>query len=564
MRPLTEHERRKAGGRRAQDRELSRLRERVAALETALSLSRGEPQRSSSPTSDVPGRDRSRLEITLDSIADAVITTNRAGTIDQINAVACSLTGVPKSEAEGQPLGEVFRVGTNPRSAEATIAVATTGAHATATLDPITLWDKSGKPRTIELSASSIRGSGEEVLGTVLVFRDITQRRENEARRLQSDKLSAIAELVGSLSHELNNLFSATMSFAELLRLRMEPETDPDATQFAEGIIDNTRRASDLVGRLLAFARERPRESSPVDVHHVLEGVTEHIAETHDQQFAIELKLEAHDLFVRGDAQSLRDSLLNLIINAAESMPEGGVVRVSTAVVELDAERCKHTLLPVRPGRYLQVTVADTGVGIPTELQGRIYEPFFTTKRGGKVTGLGLSVVYGTLRDHGGTIEIESKVGSGTTIRVYLPQHADLTLSSLRPNNQLVSGHGHILLVDDEPTLRRAGSALLKRLGYEVTVAEDGLAAVEKYSEDPKRFALVLLDIMMPKLNGRDTLRRLRAINPDVKALYISAFGLSSEDPSAEDGVQGVIRKPFTAATLSQRIAEVLEPGPSE
>jgi signal transduction histidine kinase len=438
------------------------------------------------------------------------------------------------------------------------MAVATTGAHSTATLDPITLWDRDGKPRTIELSASSIRGAGEEILGTVLVFRDITQRRENEARRLQSDKLSTIAELVGSLSHELNNLFSATMSFAELLRLRMDPVADPDATQYAEGIIDNTRRASDLVGRLLAFARERPRESSPVDIHHVLESVTERVREARHPQVTIDLNLEARDLFVRGDAQSLRDSLLNLIVNAAEAMPDGGVVKVSTAVVELDAAHCQHTLLPVRPGRYLRVEVTDTGRGIPPGLQGRIFEPFFTTKRAGKVTGLGLSVVYGTLRDHGGTIEIESKVNCGTTIRVYLPQRADLTLSSLRPDNELVSGHGHILLVDDEPTLRRAGSALLKRLGYEVTVAEDGFRAVELFGEDPKRFDLVLLDIMMPKLNGRETLRRLRAITPDVKALYISAFGLTSEGPSAEDDVQGVIRKPFTAATLSQRIAEVL------
>ena len=541
--------RRKIASRKAGDAELEALRRRIAQLESRLQKLTNE---------NPPSGDASQLAVTLDSIADAVITTDPEGKVARLNPVAERLTGFTQGEAIGRPLTEVFRVGSSHRSADAAMVIATTGPHSTTTLDPITLWARKGSARTIELSASSIRGAADEVFGTVLVFRDVTERREHEARKIQSDKLQAIGQLVGGLSHELNNLFAATMSYAELLRLRVAPVEDSDFTLYAESIVDNTRRASDLVGRLLAFARERPRESAPVDVHHVLQDVVEQSSDP-SSNIAVDLTTDATDSFVRGDAQALRDSLLNLYMNAREAMPTGGRLRFSTAVVELSVEHCHSSILPIHPGRYLQITVEDNGVGIPKTMLGRIFEPFFTTKRLGNVAGLGLSVVYGTMRDHGGTVEIESEPHLGTKIRLFLPQQGEIPITSLRPSHELVPGKGRLLLVDDEPTLRRAGSALLKRIGYDVVVAGDGVEAVAIFKQAPQSFDLVLLDIIMPKMNGREALKELRRIDPNVKALYISAFGLSSEDPSAEDGVQGVIRKPFTAATLSQRIAEVLD-----
>lgn len=550
---------RKPGSRKQRNAEVEALRRRMAFLEAQLKSCEGmSPQFAhDKPPSTAPDADSDRLAVTLDSIADAVITTTSTGLVERINPVAARLTGYDPREAIGLPLSEVFRVGSSHRSPGETLTLATTGAHGSATLDPITLWDRQGTAHSIELSASSIREHGERGSGTVLVFRDVTERREYEARRTQSDKLQAIGQLVGGLSHELNNLFSATMSFAELLRLRTHSGEDPEYGQYAESIVDNTRKASDLVGRLLAFSRERTRERAPVDLHHVIQDVLEQSADAL-RELNVELATDAPDAFVRGDAQALRDSLLNLLANAREAMAKGGRLRLATSVVELTPSKCKTSILPVSPGRYLKVEVADDGTGIPVALLGRIFEPFFTTKRGGPVSGLGLSVVYGTVRDHGGTIEIESAEERGTTVRLFLPLQGEIPITSLRPSHELVKGRGRLLLVDDEPTLRRAGAALLKRLGYDVSVAEDGIIALEIFSAAPKSYDLVLLDIIMPRMNGRETLRELRKIDPDVKALYISAFGLSSEDPSAEDGVQGVIRKPFTAATLSQRVSEVL------
>ncbi|MGC4068353.1 MAG: response regulator [Polyangiaceae bacterium] len=303
-----------------------------------------------------------------------------------------------------------------------------------------------------------------------------------------------------------------------------------------------------LVGRLLAFARERPRESAPVDVHHLVEEISERPEPT--STVTLSAQLDAPDAFVRGDAQALRDSLVNLATNARESMPAGGAVRLHTENVELHRSsqngRCFHS-----PGTL--PTYRGHGYG-RRDLRRRIFldifEPFSPRSAEGAFPGLGLSVVYATVRDHGGTLEVESAPDREPESDVLAPTERYSTLES-RPSHQLVEGRGRLLLADDEPTLRRAEAALLRKLGYDVCLAEDGERAVEIYRTDPLGFDLVLLDIMMPKLNGRETLKALRRINPRVKALYISAFGLSSDDPSAEDGVQGVIRKPFTAATLS-------------
>jgi signal transduction histidine kinase/CheY-like chemotaxis protein len=384
-------------------------------------------------------------------------------------------------------------------------------------------------------------------------------RQTTEAKRLQADKLQAIEQLVGGLCHEFNNLLAGTMTFAELLRQCSTDCGAEQAVQYADGILENTRRASGLVGRLSAFARESPRESTPVDVHSVLDELVEEFRTDGASHLEIDYSARALDSYVRGDAQALRSALLNLLVNASEAMPTGGRLSIATEVALLDEAQCRDALLPIQKGKYLRIDIEDRGIGIQPQLLGRIFEPFYTTKRAGPAAGLGLSVVYGTIRDHGGTLDVESTVGVGTRVRIHLPLPTEIPIESLRPTDEIVMGSGRLLLADDEPSLRRSTGALLRRLGYEVVTAVDGAEAVELFRNDPSGFDLVLLDIMMPKLNGRDALRELRRIAPNVKAMYVSAFGLSGEDPTLEDGVEGVLRKPFTAAMLSQRIANVLE-----
>jgi PAS domain S-box-containing protein len=498
------------------------------------------------------------LSVTLNCIADGVITADAFGKVRRINPIAERLTGWDAAHAIGRPLAEVFCVGASPRSGEPLGHLSGSGTHSSVVLDPITLLDRRGVQHSVEMSASAIQDAASESYGTIIIFRDVTRRQELEAKKVQSDKLQAVSQLVGGLAHEFNNLLAGTMNFAELLRLRLGT-TDGDASQYAEGIIENTRRASGLVGRLLAFACERPRESVPVDVHGILEELVDDFSAECSPQLRILNHLDATDSFVQGDAQALRESLLNLLTNACEASGISGTIEVRTKIVQLDDNQCRKAMLPVKRGRYLCVEVRDHGKGIPQHLLGRIFEPFFTTKRRDEAAGLGLSVVYGTIRDHAGNIEVETQSGQGTAIRLYLPSPLEVPLESLRPSHQVIQGKGRLLLADDEPSLRRSTGALLRRLGYDVVLAEDGAQALAIFRADPTAFDLVLLDIIMPRMNGREALREMRRIAPGVKAMYVSAFGLSSEDPTTEDGVEGVIRKPFTAAVISQRLADVLE-----
>lgn len=549
--------------------ELRHLRARLTELEACLSAGSGaQSQNHVSQTLTIaemahPVRsvrnDEQILSVALDCIADAVITTNAEGRVQRINPVAERLTGWSHVEAEGRPLAEVLRIGATPRSADPALPLSTPGSHTSTTLEPITLWDRRGAPHSIEISASAIREAESESYGTIIIFRDVTSRRELEAKKVQTDKLEAISQLVGGLAHEFNNLLAGTMNFAELLRLRVEGGGDRDARQFTEGIMENTRRASGLVSRLLAFACERPRESNTVDIHSLLDELVEEFSRESGRDSNVEIAAEAPDAFIRGDAQAIRVALSNLLHNSDEAMQSSGKIVIHTDEVTLDDAYCRRSLLPVTRGRYLRIAVEDSGTGIQSHLLGRIFEPFFTTKRSGQAAGLGLSVAYGTIRDHAGTIEVESRSGVGTRVRVLLPLPLAIPIDSLRPAHQIVTGRGRLLLADDEPSLRRSTGALLRKLGYEVVLAENGAEAVELFRSDPIGFDLVLLDIIMPKMNGRDALRELRKTEPKVKALYVSAFGLSSEDPTTEDGVQGVIRKPFTAAVLSQRVADALE-----
>lgn len=379
------------------------------------------------------------------------------------------------------------------------------------------------------------------------------------AKRLLAEKLRAMEQLVGGLAHEFNNLLAGTMNYAELLRHFASTCGVDDAIEHVDGILENTRRASELVGRLSAFARASTHESVPVDVQSVLDEVVEEAIAEDASHLDFDLEAQAADSFVVGDARALKNALANLVANAREAMPRGGTLAVRTAVVELGDEDCQQSLLPIRRGNYLRIDVEDSGVGIEPELLGRIFEPFYTTKRTAAAAGLGLAVVHGIIREHGGTLEVSSTLGVGTRVRVHLPISGQVPIATLRPADEVVKGSGCLLLADDEPSLRRSTAALLRQLGYEVVLAQDGAEAVALFRREPSRFDLVLLDIMMPKLNGRDALREMRRIDPTVKAMYVSGFGLGGEEPSTEEGVQGVLRKPFTAATLSQRIANALE-----
>jgi CheY-like chemotaxis protein len=259
---------------------------------------------------------------------------------------------------------------------------------------------------------------------------------------------------------------------------------------------------------------------------------------------------------VSGDLTQLQNVLLNLGINAAHAMPDGGRITLSTRNTDLGMDYCTRSAFSISPGRYVEIGVSDTGDGIPPEAIDRIFEPFFTTKEKGRGTGLGLAAVYGTVTEHKGEIRVNSEVGVGTTFAVLLPVSVVEDVSDDGDDEMLERGEGTILVVDDEPINRKVAVALLEKLGYKATAVQNGREAIEVYRTQKESIDLVLLDIQMPEMNGQDCYRELQRIDPDVRAVICSGYLRDADiEQLRSDGLKGYIRKPYHGVQFSRTIA---------
>jgi CheY-like chemotaxis protein len=327
----------------------------------------------------------------------------------------------------------------------------------------------------------------------------------------------------------------------------------------------NVQRGSRLIKQMLAFGRGVKGERVPVRLNTVLREIKQLIAETFPKSVELSIHAATRDLWpVIGDATQLHQVLLNLCVNARDAMPDGGKLSISVENVVLD-ETDAGLNLDARPGSYLLIKVADTGTGIPREIQDRIFEPFFTTKGPNKGTGLGLSACLGIVKSHGGFMVFCSEPGRGSVFKVYFP--ADLTAAvnaenPAEPQSDLPRGrHQLVLVVDDEKAIRDAAQATLEHFGYHVLTATNGAEAVSIYQQHPDKIDVVLTDMAMPVMDGRTAIATLKTINPQVKIISMSGFDTESGSPAANDGGRRhFIAKPYTTARLLQTLQSVLAP----
>jgi CheY-like chemotaxis protein len=354
-------------------------------------------------------------------------------------------------------------------------------------------------------------------------------------------------------------MLAGIIGSADILALKLKDNKKLKA--YATMIQDAGSRASELTQKLLDFSRKRTTSNSTVNMHRVVSEATRILERSSDKRITIEKKLNASAAVVYGDLTQIENAILNLAVNARDAMPRGGTLTITTTNVNLDSNTCHNFATSLNPGLYIEVNVADTGVGIKKEILERIFEPFFTTKEPGKGTGLGLASVYSTVNSHLGDIRVISQPGKGTTFKIYLPVDPNaLALDQETPEENLPAGSGCILVVDDEAIIRTMTEAILTDLGYTVILAEDGEEAVQCFSENQDCIDLVLLDIVMPKLNGRDALKKIKKIKPSVHVLLTSGFNRvteSGEDPIP--GVSGFIQKPFRRNHLGKTIQQLLE-----
>jgi PAS domain S-box-containing protein len=441
------------------------------------------------------------------------------------------------------------------------------------------LFNKNGKVENIELTmrtpgtgtiktTMSIRyqektqGINDLFLATLRDITDLVTIHEEKAtlerNLLSSQKLEAIGTLAGGIAHDFNNSLSAIMNSAQLLaspamNLNLKGE------KYVRVILQASAQAAELTKKLLTFGRKGRNVLTTINMYSLIEETLILLDRIIDKRISLSFKKQGEKSFIIGDYAAIQSIIMNLCINAVHAMPSGGQIRINCRNRTMNESACNTTGFNLQPGEYLMITIEDTGEGIPAEFLGKIFEPFFTTKEKGKGTGLGLATTIATLRDHKGSIKVQSEVGVGTIFELLLPL-TENTVSADTSDHTIISGHGRILFVDDEELVRDVGENLITSLGYDVVTAADGEEAIEIYRSDYQNIDLVILDMIMPKMNGRDTFTEMKKINRDCRILISS--GYTDEQTTMEllaMGLAGTLDKPYTDYSLSQIISRILK-----
>jgi PAS domain S-box-containing protein len=503
--------------------------------------------------------EKERLSVTLQSIGDGVITTDLNGTVLLMNNVAETLTGWTQEEAAGKPLATVFqKVDPQTRKrCDSSLAALTRPVAAVGVAHSAMLVARDLTERPIAESAAPIRDAAGRAIGMVLAFRDISDALKVQEERAKANKLSSLGLLAGGIAHDFNNILMAIMGNVSMARVTTRSNGQPVAA------LDEAERACvrarQLTWQLLAFSKGGVPLKKTLALTHLVKECTRLAVRASHVQCTFDI---AHDLWaVQADEGQLVQVLTNVLINAQEAMPHGGVAEIRAENIFEPGGRSEYGLR-VQPGPYVRISIADTGIGIPPEQLGKIFDPYFSTKQRG--SGLGLATTYSIIKNHGGYIAVESTPGHGTTVSVSLP--ASLSRELEEPEESLEVpdvGKGRILVMDDEASIRTLAVNMLEFLGYNAEVVESGAAVLERYKVAQKSgrpFDAVILDLVVPGgMGGKETMEQLGVIDPEVKAIAASGY---AQDPVmsefGEHGFKGVIAKPFTLLELSTTLNSIV------
>ena len=407
-----------------------------------------------------------------------------------------------------------------------------------------------GTTALVEVLSNRIDWEGRPAIQAIV--RDVTRHVRLEEELRQALKMEAVGLLAGGIAHDFSNLMTGILCHADLLKTG---SASPGDVREAAGLIEGAaQRATELTSQLLGFARRGTRHDVAVDLNATVETSVRLLSRSLDSRIRVATRFCGEQAPVRGDPVQMEQVVLNLAMNARDAMPDGGEMTFITQTLDVRDEDCDRRP-GAKPGRYVVLSVEDTGCGIPEALRGRVFEPFYTTKPQGKGTGMGLAMVYGIVKDHGGWVEVEGEPGRGTAFRVFLPAAeppADLDLRA-------PPGAGRILVVDDEELVRNVVVRLLSNLGYEVVTVADGHEAVEYYRQFGRDVSAVIIDLMMPEMDGRRCFAALRELDPGVRAVLSTAWGNEDRVQDAlDEGMRGLVRKPFQAEQLAKAVKQAL------
>jgi PAS domain S-box-containing protein len=505
---------------------------------------------------DALAEEKELLMVTLRSIGDGVITTDVEGRIILMNQIAESLTGWKQESAIGLPIEHVMQLmdpNTRKRLESPISNIITSTGVYEMTFDTL-LIAKSGEEKLIADSGASIRDKNGKVIGTVIVFRDVTDKRKTEAERVKTMKLESVGLLAGGIAHDFNNILTAVLGNIALAKMEIESNNRQRLLEILNKSEKSTFRAKELTQQLLTFSRG----GNPI---RKTASIGELVRESADfmirgSNVLCEYRI-ADDLWpVDVDQGQISQVIHNLVINSVQAMPVGGVIKITA-----ENSYVENSAGNMRNGNYVKITLRDQGVGIPKEHLSKIFDPYFTTKQKG--SGLGLATCYSIIRNHDGYIIVESDLGTGSIFTIYLPASESSFVEKKEYKIAVGMGHGRILIMDDEEDIREITTQILNRLGYESVSTSDGKEAIRLYheaKESGKPFDVVIMDLTVPGgMGGKDATKKLLEYDPQARIIVASGY---SNDPVMSDykahGFSGYIVKPFAVEEFKALLHDVL------
>ncbi len=499
------------------------------------------------------------LRITLNSIGDCVITTDTNGIITGMNPAAEALVEQPRHEAKGRTLHDVlplFNSKTKEPILDITHEVLISGI--TLNLPPkAILILQNGREKFVADSAAPIRNPSGEITGCVLVLRDITEKHQLENRLAQSQKMDALGQMAGGIAHDFNNMLTPILGAADILH--KEDVNEERRKKYAGMISTAAQRAAGLTQQMLTFSRKAPSSTNVIDLRDIMDESRAMLHHAIGANISIRTQRPLQSMMILGDTSQIQNIFFNLALNARDAMPKTGTLTFQMKQTLLDSEFCRLHSHEVEPGSYIEVQISDTGEGIDAENLSKIFDPFFTTKEAGKGTGLGLASVYGVMKKHNGMVSVYSEKEQGTVFHLYFPETQKQKPKKVHKPLEKPAENSIVLLIDDDKNVRLVSAALLETIGYTVICAESGAEGLELYKTHQQELSIVILDLVMPEMNGEETFSKLRKIDPNATILIISGFDADESVAGLIGaGAAGFLQKPFKLNPLAKAMQRAL------
>lgn len=489
----------------------------------------------------------------LNAATDAIFVQDLNHCILFWNRGAEHLYGWQQQEAVGKNSSELLVKKVSPQLEQARILVLEKGEWQ----GELHLFTKSNQEIIIESHWTLVCNETGQPKSIFAVDRDITEKKSLEAQLLHAQRLESIGTLASGIAHDLNNILTPILAGSQLLQIKL-PDSDQKTRQLLQIMATHAQRGADLIKQVLSFSRGVGGRRTALSIKSLIKDIEQVVQSTFPKSISIQTQIASNLKIVQGDATQLHQVLMNLCVNSRDAMPQGGILTIDAENVIFDENKVRM-YIAARTGTYVAITVEDTGKGISQEILERIFDPFFTTKDVGKGTGLGLSTSLGIIKSHGGFIDVSSQIGKGTKFTFFIPTTAG-KVAQQKQKQELPRGNGQlILVVDDEPAICETTRCWLETYNYRVLTAKEGTEAIAFYFHHQQEISAIIMDMIMPSLDGATTIRILNKVNPQIKIIAVSGLVSDPQLPiDSGSSVKAFLAKPYTSEELLTTVAEVI------